>query len=189
MFSRIAWRDTIHMLVGMTAELVVISALLLFFLRSVRIGILSLIPNLLPAAMAFGIWGLFVGRIGMGLSAVMAITLGIVVDDTIHFLARYVFARRQLGSKPEDAIRYSFLSVGNAVLASSAILAGGFTVLSFSSFEVSAAMGRLSTLIIALALAVELVMLPCLLLKFDKVLLTDGAKKHENPALLSTGNS
>ncbi|MCC6697298.1 MAG: MMPL family transporter [Candidatus Hydrogenedentes bacterium] len=177
LFSRIAWRDTRHMLAGMTVELVLISAILILFLRSVKIGLLSLIPNLVPAAVAFGIWGLLVGRVGLGLSAVMAVTLGIVVDDTIHFLSKYQLARRQHGLAPEEAVRYSFSSVGNVVIATSAILAGGFMVLSLSSFEVNAAMGRLSTLVILLALAVELMMLPCLLVAFDRTIVSRGGKE------------
>ena len=61
-------------------------------LKSWRYGLLSLIPNLVPAGIAFGIWALIDGEIGLGLSVVTAMTLGIVVDDTIHFLSKYLRA-------------------------------------------------------------------------------------------------
>jgi len=176
LFSRIAQRDTWSMLIGTTFAFVLISIVLLVFLRSVKLGLISLIPNLVPAAMAFGIWGLSVGRIGLGLAAVIAVTLGIVVDDTVHFLTKYRLARRDRGASPEDAVRYAFSSVGNALVATSIILVGGFMVLSLSSFEVNAAMGRLTALVILIALAADMLLLPCLLMKFDRPVRTGGGK-------------
>jgi len=61
--------------------------ILIFALRSFRIGFISLVPNLIPAGMAFGMWGIMVGQVGLALSVVTGMTLGIVVDDTVHFLA------------------------------------------------------------------------------------------------------
>ncbi len=177
LFSRIAQRDTRSMLIGTTLALVLISIVLLVSLRSIKLGLISLIPNLVPAAIAFGVWGLFVGRIGLGLAAVIAVTLGIVVDDTVHFLTKYRRARRERGASPEDAVRYAFASVGNALVATSVILVGGFMVLSLSAFEVNAAMGRLTALVITIALAADLLLLPCLLMMFDKFLEFDGGKR------------
>jgi predicted RND superfamily exporter protein len=83
------------MLLGTTIALVLISIILVFALRSVKIGLLSLVPNLIPAALAFGAWGLVVGQVGLALSVVTGMTLGIVVDDTVHFLSKYLRARRK----------------------------------------------------------------------------------------------
>jgi len=85
------------MLIGTTLALIGISLILIIALRSVKIGLLSLIPNLIPAAMGFGLWGLLVGEVGLSLSIVAGMTLGIVVDDTVHFLSKYLRARREKG--------------------------------------------------------------------------------------------
>ena len=88
----------ILILLGWTLALILISLILVLALRSVKIGILSMVPNLVPAAMGFGIWGMINGEIGMALSLVAGMTFGIVVDDTVHFLSKYLRARREHGS-------------------------------------------------------------------------------------------
>ena len=86
----------------------------------VRIGLISLIPNLLPAAMGFGLWGYLVGNVTLAIAVVLAATLGIVVDDTVHFLSKYAKARRE-GKSAEDAVRYAFKTVGMALTVGLAI--------------------------------------------------------------------
>jgi len=177
LFSRIAQRDTRNMLIGTSTALVLVSVVFFLFLRNIKIGLISLIPNLVPAVMAFGVWGVCVGRIGLGLAAVIAVTLGIVVDDTIHFLTKYAQARREQNASAEDAVRYAFMSVGDALIVTSVILVGGFMVLSLSSFEVNAAMGRLTALVITFALVCDFVLLPCLLIAFDRTVPIDGGNE------------
>jgi len=92
MFSHIGARNIRSMLTGTTLALVLISFILVFALRSLRIGLISIIPNLIPAGMAFGLWGLMVGQVGLALSVVTGMTLGIVVDDTVQ-LPEQVSAR------------------------------------------------------------------------------------------------
>ena len=118
--------------------------------------------------MAFGIWGLFVGQVGLALSVVAVMTYGIVVDDTIHSMIKYLHARRKLGMNSEQAVRYVFSTVGSAALAMTAILVAGFMVLAFSSFEINSSMGIMTALTIALALAADFFLLPPLLMKFDR---------------------
>ena len=90
MFSYISGINIRSMLIGSTLALVLISALMVLALRSVRLGVLSFIPNLIPGAIAFGIWGLASGIVNLGLSIVIGMTLGIVVDDSIHFMTKYL---------------------------------------------------------------------------------------------------
>ena len=90
------------MLVGTTTALILISFLLIIALKNVKLGLLSLIPNLFPAAMGFGLWGYLQGEVG-ALSVVAAMTLGIVVDDTVHYLSKYLRGRREQGLSPEQA--------------------------------------------------------------------------------------
>ncbi len=167
MFSHLAQRNGERMLTGTFSALLLISALLVVALRSWRYGLLSLIPNLVPAGMAFGIWALTVGQVNLALSMVVAMTLGIVVDDTVHFLAKYQRGRKELGFDAEGAVRFAFRSVGSALWTTSWVLVAGFLLLSFSSFEMNAGMGRLTAITIALALFVDFFLLPTLLVTVD----------------------
>ncbi len=167
MFAHLGRRNIISMLVGTTLALVAISFILIFALQSWRLGIMSMVPNLIPGALGFGIWGLAVGQVGISLSMVTAMTLGIVVDDTVHFLSRYQRIRRELGCTSVDAVMAAFRTVGQALLTTSLVLVAGFAVVSFSSFELNSAMGKLTALVIALALMADFLLLPPLLMKFD----------------------
>ena len=167
MFSNIGQRNIRAMLLGTTVALVGISLVLVAALRSLRLGLASLVPNLAPGAMGFGIWGLAVGEVGLSLSVVTSMTLGIVVDDTVHFLSKYHRARVELGCSPPDAVRYAFRTVGRALFTTSLVLVAGFLVLSLSSFELNSGMGLLTALVIALALAADFFLLPPLLMKVE----------------------
>ena len=167
MFAYLGRRNIRAMLLGTTVALVGISLVLIAALRSWRLGLASLVPNLVPGAMGFGIWGLAVGEVGLSLSVVTSMTLGIVVDDTVHFLSKYRRARSELGRSPPDAVRYAFVTVGRALLTTSLVLVAGFLVLSLSSFELNAGMGLLTALVIALALIADFFLLPPLLMKVE----------------------
>ena len=167
MFAHIGMKNIISMLSGTTIALVLISLILVLALKSWRYGLLSLIPNLVPAGIAFGIWALIDGEIGLGLSVVTAMTLGIVVDDTIHFLSKYLRARREKGLGAEDAVRYAFSTVGIALWVTSVALIIGFLVLSTSAFKLNSGMGLLTAIVIAVALIVDFFLLPPILIKLD----------------------
>ena len=167
-FAHISERNINGMLVGTALALVLISAILVFALRSPAIGVLSLVPNLAPALMAFGLWGLVVGQVGLAVAVVSALSLGIVVDDTVHFLSKYLRARRELGFNAEDAVRHSFKTVGAAITATSVILTSGFLVLAFSGFKVNSSMGLLTAIAIGFALVADLLFLPPLLMRFAR---------------------
>ncbi len=152
------------MLTGTALALVLVSLCLVFAFRSFKYGALSLIPNVAPAVLAFGVWALTVGRINIALSTVAAMTIGIVVDDTIHFLSKYLRARRERGASGEESIRYAFRTVAPAMVFTSIVLAGGFLVLSFSAFDLNAGMGRLTAITIGFALFTDFLMLAPLLL-------------------------
>lgn len=167
MFSHIGRRNIDSMLTGTTIALVMISGILIFALRSVKYGLISLIPNLFPAGCAFGLWALFDGEVGLALSVVTAMTLGIVVDDTIHFISKYIRAREEQHLNSHDAVRYAFRNVGVALWVTSAVLISGFMILSLSAFELNSGMGMMTSIIIALALILDFLLLPALLMKID----------------------
>jgi predicted RND superfamily exporter protein len=179
MFSYISERNIKSMLTGTTVALVLISGILIVALRSFRLGIISLLPNLAPAAISFGIWGLLVGRIGLSLSVVTAMSLGIVVDDTVHFLSKYARARREKGLDAQAAVRYAFSSVGMALLITSIILVIGFSILSLSSFELNKGLGRLTAIVIVVALTADFFILPPLLMALGNTRI--GLKKEKGP--------
>ena len=168
MFSHISKRNISRMLAGTTIALVLISVILMVSLRSLKYGLISLIPNLVPAGMAFGIWAIFNGQVGLSVSVVIAMTLGIVVDDTIHFLSKYLRARREQGLDTADAIRYAFNTVGEALLITTIILTAGFMILAQSSFSLNSDMGLMTAITICIALFVDFFFLPPLLIWLDK---------------------
>ena len=168
MFAHIGKRNVNSMIIGTSLALILISFILVVALRSRRFGVISLAPNLIPAALAFGIWGVAVGEIGMSLASAAGMTLGIVVDDTVHFLSKYLRARREKGYTPEQAVRYAFHTVGVALWVTTVVLVLGFGVLTFSTFKMNMDMGIMTAMTIAIALIVDFVFLPALLLKTDK---------------------
>lgn len=163
-FAHIGHDNIQGMIEGTVLEFVVISIILMFTLRSFTLGLVSLVPNVVPAIMAFGFWALVDGRINMGLSVVANMTLGIVVDDTVHFLSNYTHARRKLGQSPGTAVRYTFRNVGKAMAISTVVLAVGFGTLTLSEYALNAQMGLLTSITILFALLGDLFLLPTLLL-------------------------
>ena len=167
MFAHIGQRNITSMLIGTSGALILISILLGFALRSPKFGLISLIPNLVPAGMGFGLWYFIDGQVGLGLSVVAGMTLGIVVDDTVHFLSKYIHARREYGNDSIQAVRYAFNSVGRALWITTLVLVAGFLVLAQSSFKLNADMGLLTAITILIALIVDFLFLPPLLIKLD----------------------
>ena len=168
LFAHIGQRNINAMLFGTAAALLGISVLLIAALRSMRLGLVSLVPNFAPAVMGFGVWGLTVGQVGLALSVVVAMTIGIVVDDTVHFLSKYRRARREFGHSSEDAVRYAFQAAGRALVTTTAVLVAGFLILVLSPFIPTAQVGLLTALIIGFALIADLLLLPALLLAIDR---------------------
>lgn len=167
MFSHIGQRSTYSMISGNVAALVLISVILIFAFRNLKIGLISLIPNLIPAGMAFGLWGLLVGQVGMASSVITSLTFGIVVDDSIHFLSKYLLARREQGLTAREAVLYAYRTVGAAMVVTTVILVAGFSVLTLSDFEMNYSMGLLSSITLSFALLADLILLPLLLMKWD----------------------
>ena len=167
MSAHVSQRSIDSMLGGTIFAMVLISFILIFIFRSIRIGLLSLAPNFIPAIMSFGLWGYLVGHVGIAASVVVAIVFGIIVDDTIHFLSEYLKARRE-GLSAEEAVRSSFHVVGQALLTTTVVLAAGFMTFATSGFEVSWSLGLLVTMTILLALAADFLLLPTLLIAVDR---------------------
>ena len=168
MFAHIGQRSIHSMLLGTTLAFLLISAILGFALKSWRYGLISLLPNLIPAGVAFGTWGLLVGQVGLSISVVVGMTLGIVVDDTVHFLSKYLHARREKKADPKAAVRYAFEHVGTALWTTTLVLVVGFSVLAQSTFSLNADMGLLTAITIFIALVVDFLFLPPLLMLLER---------------------
>ncbi|AXX59551.1 putative exporter of the RND superfamily [Vibrio vulnificus] len=166
MFAHIGETNMASMLSTLPITLILISALMIFALRSWRLGMISLVPNIAPAVIGFGLWVLISGEINLGLSVVVTLTLGIVVDDAVHFLAKYQHARKA-GQNAEQAVRYAFHTVGRALWITTVVLVAGFSVLALSQFRLNSDMGQLSAIVIFVALVIDFVLLPSLLMRFD----------------------
>lgn len=184
MFAHIGQSNIRSMLEGTFIALILISIVLGISLRSAYYGVISLLPNLLPALVAFGIWGMTVAQIGIGLSVVFGMTLGIVVDYTVHFLSKFLRAKRENKFSTEDAIRYAFSTVGVALLVTTFILFANFSVLAISDFSMNADMGLMTAVTIVVALLVDFFFLPPLLL-----LLVQNHKQQANRKLNKDNNS
>ncbi|MDX1496547.1 MAG: MMPL family transporter, partial [Salinisphaeraceae bacterium] len=168
MFSYISERNINSMFRGMPVAIIGISLILIITLRSLKVGSISLIPNLLPIGIAFGIWGMIDGEINFTMAMVMGMTLGIVVDDTIHFLSKYLRGRREKGYNVEEAVRYSLRTVGSAITVTTFILTAGFLLLATSNFLPNSGNSQLTALAITAALVADFLLLPALLLHLDR---------------------
>jgi len=162
-FAALSLENIRSMIIGTALALVMISAIVLIALRDLRLGAVSLVANLLPPAVGFGVWGFTVGEIGLASSVVAAMTFGIVVDDTIHLLLRFK-KEKALGLSDEEAMSKAYVSVGRAMVITSLALAGGFGLLMVSGFEINSSLGLFTSIIVVAALIVDLTLVPALIL-------------------------
>jgi predicted RND superfamily exporter protein len=145
-----------------SAAFVTIFLVLFAFLRSFRLGVLGMLPNLYPVAVILAFMGFAGIYLDVGTAMIASILLGVSVDDTVYFLMHYQRARRR-GADPADAVAYTFAIAGKPALFCAGSLAIGFFVLGFSSFQSLAIFGLLSGVAVLLAAATELVLLPAVL--------------------------
>lgn len=165
-FARITQRNNSQMLAGFLAVLVLVSLTLIATLQSLRYGVLSLVPNLVPALLAFGFWGIFLGDVNLGSTVVTTMTFGIVVDDTVHFLMHYLRCRRRnLGAMA--ALEDTFAVVGSSIMLTSVALILGFAIMSASGFAINQHIGLLTAVVIFFALLSDLLLLPALLVMIE----------------------
>ncbi|WP_347925413.1 MMPL family transporter [Pontimicrobium sp. SW4] len=168
MFSKLGFRQADSMLKGNIIALILISLVLMFALRNFKLGLLSIIPNVTPVLVGFGIWALYKGQINTGMVIVFGMTLGIIVDDTVHFMSKFLRAKRELGYDSKQAVVYAFETVGKALVTTTIVLIAGFAVLSTSSFALNSYMARITVIIIIAALVIDFILLPSLLILTSK---------------------
>ena len=167
-FSHISTVIINSLLFGVFLGLLLITLLLGLFFRSIPFGVLSAFPNVLPIASAFGIWALYDGQVGFMVAAGMGSTLGIIVDFTVHLLSKYDLARREMSQSPEEAVVFAFESVGFALIVMTIVISLGFLVLNLVNFMPLHDFARFSTISFVMALIIDFLLFPNLLVKFDK---------------------
>ncbi len=133
------------------------------FLRSWKLAAIGMVPNLLPTVACLGLMGWLEIPINMATSMMLAISLGIAVDDTLHYLWRF---RQELSHDGDiaGAVLRTHRSVGLACVFTTVVITGGFWILCFSRFLPIAYFGVLIGLTMVVALAADLVLLPALLM-------------------------
>jgi len=140
----------------------VITVMMMGLLRSWRLGLFAMLPNLIPVIFGLGAMPLLGISLNPGTIMIGAIALGLVVDDTVHFL---VALQRQLSahSNLDDCIEHTIREAGRPIVITSIILIAGFAVLTFGSFNPNIQFGAVSALVIGFALLADLLLLPAVL--------------------------
>lgn len=144
---------------SLSAAAGIIMVIMFFVLRSFPMGTISIIPNLFPILLNFGIMGLFKIPLNTATALIAAVAIGIAVDDTIHFLSEFKLNLSK-GKDIKESVMNSILFKGRAILLSSLILCIGFGVMVFSRFVPTINFGALSSIIMATAVIGDILILP-----------------------------
>lgn len=144
-----------------------VSLIMMILFKSFRIGLISLIPNIIPLLIGGAFMKLMGMNLNIGTTLVASVCLGIAVDDTIHFLSNF-YRYKNEGATPEQAVQKIFTYTGSALIVTTAILVAGFGLFVFGDFTPNVHFGVLCAIVLTTALLVDLIFLPALLLQSEK---------------------
>tara|TARA_Y100001935_G_scaffold109922_1_gene91242 strand:- start:520 stop:1884 length:1365 start_codon:yes stop_codon:yes gene_type:complete len=130
--------------------------------RSIKLSLVSIIPNIIPLLFAGAVMGFFGIELRPATAMTFSIALGIAVDDTIHFLSRFR-SEYLITRSHEKSTTTTILTTGRAIIGTSITLGMGFLVLIFSNFKPNFEFGILATIILIVALLSSLILLPALI--------------------------
>lgn len=167
LFAEIGQTMTRNMVFGDLATVAVITLVLAGGLRSMRMGLISLIPNIIPPAVIYGFWGYLSGKIDIAAAGAFSMGMGIIVDDTVHIMRNYLLFRRA-GHDNDESLRLTFEHAGPALVLNTFVLSGGLSVFCLATFGPNKVTAQLMSSTIALALAYDFCMLPLVLRWADK---------------------
>ncbi len=159
--------------------LALIGLLLMAVWRSWRAALLGMVPNVAPVAAVFALMAGTGLPLDMATALIAGVVVGVAVDDTIHLYDGFL-QRRQRGLSAGHAFGRTFRQAGRAVLATTLVLVAQFLVLAFSEFRPVAAFGLLASAGVAVALVLDLLVLPPLLVGWEA--LAVGRRSAEEPA-------
>lgn len=166
LFARLDRSISIELIQGFTLSFILITLTMMIGLKSVRYGLVSVMPNVFPATIVFGFWGLWVGELSPYILMLFSISIGLVVDDSVHVLSKYIGARRE-GETPEGAVQYSLDKAGPAITITTLALAVSTFILVLSNTFYYQNVALMLTPIVVVALLLDLLFLPPLLVAFD----------------------
>jgi len=168
MFAHIGERQVSGLIQGALISALLITLILIITFRSFKYGLLSIVTNVAPALIGFGLWYFILGYVNLGMTAVFGMTLGIIVDNTIHFISKYLLARKEQGLDAKAAVHYAFDKVGTAITATTVILCVGFFLLTQSSFLINSSLALITIIILLASFVMCFTALPLLLVSIDK---------------------
>ncbi len=168
MFAYISKRNISSMNSGNAVSILLNGLIMFILLRSLWLGALSIIVNILPLLMMFGIWAMAVGEVGMVGTTISSAAMGIIVDNSIHFLTKYMRVKNEKGVTRKEALIATFRMVGVSIFATSMIIVAGLSVLIASDFQLNQQAGLLTVITIVLSLIFNLVVLPAAIMLFNK---------------------
>ncbi len=157
-----------NLIQSMIAALLIISVMMAFLFFSWRMVLISLIPNLIPLIMTFGIMGFFGIRLKPSTIIIFSIAYGIVVDFTIHYLAKYRHSLKKHNWDMRIAITESVTDAGPSIIYTAVALFGGFIIFAASNFGGTVALGILTSLALIFGMFMNLILLPSILLSLEK---------------------
>ena len=152
---------------SLISALILVTILIFFLFRDIKIALLSMLPNLIPIILGGALLFLMGHFIDIGTSMVIVVCLGIAVDDTIHFIVNYLKQRKK-GNTTKDSIINTFLTTGKALIITTILLVAGFGSFMFADFVPNQKFGILCSLILTAALLTDLLFLPAILFILDK---------------------
>ena len=162
----LALKTNRHLVKNLTFSFLIASSIIflsmVFLFRSKRLALLSILPNILPLMVAGALMGYLGIKLRPSTAMTFSIALGIAVDDTIHFLSRFR-KEYKIYKDYEVAIKVTLLTTGKAIINTTIILGLGFIVFIFSQFVPNHEFGILATIILVIALAGSMTLLPVLI--------------------------
>jgi len=167
-----AWlaKDTIlDGLVSLVTSFIACGLCIWIVFRSLRIAFLASLTAAVPILCGFGLWGWADQPLGIAAVLVVAMTIGVVIDDAIHLVYRYVQVLRSAETNESGSVAYSLHRTAPAMISTTLVLSGGYAVLMFSSFEMNVVFGTLASLVVALAALYNLFVTPQLLKRFGSL--------------------
>jgi predicted RND superfamily exporter protein len=148
---------------GIGSSLLLTALLLGYYYRNLRLSIVVLCATALPVVCGLGVYSLLVDSIGLAAIVIVAVTIGIVIDDAIHLIFKQEEGKRLLDLNANESAAYALHRVGSAIVTTTAVLICGFSVLLFSDFHLNSSFGVCTGIILLTALVFDLYSLPKLL--------------------------
>ncbi len=178
-----------NLVISLSLAIFLISIFMAWMFRSPQMILISLVPNMLPLLITAGLMGFFEIPIKPSTILVFSIAFGISVDDTIHFLAKYRQELLANNWKIKPAVYAALRETGVSMFYTSIVLFFGFLVFTISNFGGTIALGGLVSVTLLLAMVSNLVLLPSLLLTFEKKIANKKVLKESNFKILPPKDS